>query len=306
MAFADRAMKRLSTLKSLIKKYDGIQVDLGTNKISDELMKVEEELCADAVATSQALLQTKIEAKTLEAASKTMSKVATFAPLSEMVKAMDANEKASDEIIKQFNKIKSKLPSESMGFVKEMASKIISQPPCVVESYMGSLTGNSLGKIDSSMNQMMGSVNNVISKIDKLGSLSKMGLGDAGAIGPMLSEGLNAFGGISIDMDGITKFTTSYKKLLPGEAPLPCPQGVNFNALDGGSPIPPSATKIGNMLENVATDLAAAGQLKSGISNFMENNSLFSTALTLDNVGLGDVGGTGGLTDLLDKAKNLV
>ena len=305
MAFADRAMKRLSTLKSLIKKYDGIQVDLGTNKISDELMKVEEELCADAVATSQALLQTKIEAKTLEAASKTMSKVATFAPLSEMVKAMDANEKASDEIIKQFNNIKSKLPSESMGFVKEMASKIISQPPCVVESYMGSLTGNSLGKIDASMNKMMGSVNNVISKIDKLGSLSKMGLGDAGAIGPMLSEGLNAFGGISIDMDGITKFTTSYKKLLPGEAPLPCPEGVNFNALDGGFPIPPSATKIGNMLENVATDLAAAGQLKSGISNFMENNSLFSTALTLDNVGLGDVGGTGGLTDLLDKARNL-
>ena len=37
----------------------------------------------------------------------------------------------------------------------------------------------------------------------------------------------------------------------------------------------------------------------------MENNSLFSTALTLDNVGLGDVGGTGGLTDLLDKARNL-
>ena len=98
MAFADRAMKRLSNLKSLIKKYDGIQVDLGTNKISDELMKIEEEFCADAVATSTCMINNRVEAKTLEAASKTMSKVATFAPLSEMVKAMDANEKASDEI----------------------------------------------------------------------------------------------------------------------------------------------------------------------------------------------------------------
>ena len=305
MAFADRAMKRLSNLKTLHKKYDGYMIDKGMNMISDDLMKLEEEYCADAVATSQGLIQSKVEAKTLEAASKTMSKVAMFAPLSEMVKANVANEEASNQIITEFNKIKSKLPSESMGFVKEMASKIISQPPCVVESYMGSLTGKSLGSIDANMNKMMGSVNNVISSIDKLGSLSKMGLGSAGSLGSMLSEGLNAFGGISIDMDGISKFTTSYKKLLPGETSLPCPKGVDFNMLDGGAPIPPSQTKLGNMLENVASSVAAAGQLDAGIGNFMKNNSLFSTALTLDNVSLGDVGGMGGLTDVLDKAKNL-
>ena len=298
MALADKAMKRLSNLKQLHKKYDGYMIDTGMNILSDKIMKLEERVAADDVATSQAIIQTKVEAKTLEAADKLMSKVSMVAPLSQMVKANIANEEAANQIITQFNQIKSKLPGDAMGFVKEMAPKIISQPPCIVESYMGSLTGNMLSGIDANMNKMMGSVNKVMGAIDTFRS-------PGAVVGGLLSEGMNALGGISIDMDGISKFTSSYKKLLPGEASLPCPKGVNFNALDGGAAIPPTATKLGNMLENVASGVAAAGQLKVGISDFMDTNSLFSTALTLNNVRLGDIGGLGGLTDTLDKAKNL-
>ena len=62
---------------------------------------------------------------------------------------------------------------------------------------------------------------------------------------------------------------------------------------------------MGNVLEKFAADSTGLSQLASGISNFTDMNSLFSTAIDLDNTGLGDLGGLGGITDALGKAKNL-
>ena len=70
-------------------------------------------------------------------------------------------------------------------------------------------------------------------------------------------------------------------------------------------PLPPAMEKMGNVLEKFAADSTGLSQLASGISNFTDMNSLFSTAIDLDNTGLGDLGGLGGITDALGKAKNL-
>ena len=87
--------------------------------------------------------------------------------------------------------------------------------------------------------------------------------------------------------------------------PLPCPKGKELSALSGGMPLPPAMEKMGNVLEKFAADSTGLSQLASGISNFTDMNSLFSTAIDLDNTGLGDLGGLGGITDALGKAKNL-
>ena len=47
------------------------------------------------------------------------------------------------------------------------------------------------------------------------------------------------------------------------------------------------------------------GQLNAGVSNLLDKNSLFSTAVNLDNTRVGDLGGLGGVMDTLNKAKNL-
>ena len=96
-----------------------------------------------------------------------------------------------------------------------------------------------------------------------------------------------------------------FKKVYPGEMPLPCPKGKELSALSGGMPLPPAMEKMGNVLEKFAADSTGLSQLASGISNFTDVNSLFSTAIDLDNTGLGDLGGLGGITDALSKAKNL-
>ena len=121
----------------------------------------------------------------------------------------------------------------------------------------------------------------------------------------MLTKGLNALGGVSVNMDGIAKFRTSFKKIFSGEKPLPEPKGTLVSLLDGGLPLPPSMEKMGNVMENYAAKATGIAQLATGISNFTGHNSIFNTAIDLDNTGLADLGGLGGITDALGKAQNL-
>ena len=159
---------------------------------------------------------------TLEKMAEAASKFNSVAPLSEMLKADDANDEASTKLIGTFSEIIAALPLDAANFVKETKGKLVSQPPCVVENYTGALLGKSLGNIDSKMNGIMGDVNNVLASVDKGGAFAKMGMGAAkslmggGGLDSILSEGLNSLGGLSIGLDGIQKFSSSFKKVYPG------------------------------------------------------------------------------------------
>ena len=122
------------------------------------------------------------------------SKFNSVAPLSQMLKADDANDEAATKLIGTFSEIIAALPLDALNFVKETKGKLVSQPPCVVENYTGALLGKSLGNIDSKMNGIMGDVNKVLSSVDKGGAFAKMGMGAAkslmggGGLDSILSE----------------------------------------------------------------------------------------------------------------------
>ena len=310
-----QATQRLSKVMTITEKVNGIYVNKSDLKIGN--IEGEEKRVASITATAMKFLQTNAMGATLEKMAMAASKINSVAPLSQMLKADDANDEASSKLIQTFSEIISALPLDAANFVKETKGKLVSQPPCVVENYTGALLGKSLGNIDSKMNGIMGDVNNVLASVDKGGAFAKMGMGAAkslmggkglmgvGGLDSILSEGLNSLGGLSIGLDGIQKFSSSFKKVYPGQMPLPCPKGKELSALSGGMPLPPAMEKMGNVLEKFAADSTGLSQLASGISNFTDVNSLFSTAIDLDNTGLGDLGGLGGITDALGKAKNL-
>ena len=304
-----QATQRLSKVMTITEKVNGIYVNKSDLKIGN--IEGEEKRVASITATAMKFLQTNAMGATLEKMGEAASKFNSVAPLSQMLKADDANDEAATKLIGTFSEIIAALPLDALNFVKETKGKLVSQPPCVVENYTGALLGKSLGNIDSKMNGIMGDVNNVLASVDKGGAFAKMGMGAAkslmggGGLNSILSEGLNSLGGLSIGLDGIQKFSTSFKKVYPGEMPLPCPKGKELSALSGGMPLPPAMEKMGNVLEKFAADSTGLSQLASGISNFTDMNSLFSTAIDLDNTGLGDLGGLGGITDALGKAKNL-
>ena len=304
-----QATQRLSKVMTITEKVNGIYVNKSDLKIGN--IEGEEKRVASITATAMKFLQTNAMAATLEKMGEAASKFNSVAPLSQMLKADDANDEAATKLIGTFSEIIAALPLDAANFVKETKGKLVSQPPCVVENYTGALLGKSLGNIDSKMNGIMGDVNNVLASVDKGGAFAKMGMGAAkslmggGGLNSILSEGLNSLGGLSIGLDGIQKFSTSFKKVYPGEMPLPCPKGKELSALSGGMPLPPAMEKMGNVLEKFAADSTGLSQLASGISNFTDVNSLFSTAIDLDNTNLADLGGLGGITDALGKAKNL-
>ena len=304
-----QATQRLSKVMTITEKVNGIYVNKSDLKIGN--IEGEEKRVASITATAMKFLQTNAMGATLEKMGESASKFNSVAPLSQMLKADDANDEASTKLIGTFSEIIAALPLDALNFVKETKGKLVSQPPCVVENYTGALLGKSLGNIDSKMNGIMGDVNNVLASVDKGGAFAKMGMGAAkslmsgGGLDSILSEGLNSLGGLSIGLDGIQKFSSSFKKVYPGQMPLPCPKGKELSALSGGMPLPPQMEKMGNVLEKFAADSTGLSQLASGISNFTDMNSLFSTAIDLDNTNLADLGGLGGIKDALGKAKNL-
>ena len=304
-----QGVQRLSKVTTIMEEVNGVTREKEGLKIGN--IEGEEKRLASIIATAQKFLQTNAMGATLEKMAEASSKFNSVAPLSQMLKADDANDEAATKLIGTFAEIIAALPLDASNFVKETKGKLVSQPPCVVENYTGALLGKSLGNIDSKMNGIMGDVNKVLSSVDKGGSFAKMGMGAAkalmggGGLNSILSEGLNSLGGISIGLDGIQKFSSSFKKVYPGQMPLPCPKGKQLSALSGGMPLPPQMEKMGNVLEKFAADSTGLSQLASGISNFTDMNSLFSTAIDLDNTNLADLGGLGGITDALGKAKNL-
>ena len=341
-AKVDIRMKRLQALKQISKKYDGVWINQALNLSWGPFIKNEENAVAGAVAAKTKSDLVKGKAKTLEGFSKATSNLATFTPLSQMLQSKIAVDKSSQKILGEFSSLINELPISSSKFVKETAEKLVSQPPCVTEGYMGGVMGSALGKIDGAMNSAMGDINNVIASVDSLGAFAQQGLGRAkaavapiegamadaksaadglasavdtassvlsggigGGLATMLTSGLNSIGGISIPLDGLPNFKTSYKKLLAGESRIPCPKAKSFNIVNGGAPESPMGGMFGNVLEKVAADTSAISNLASGISNFTGNNSIFNSLVNLDNIRMDDLGGLGALTDTLTKGKNL-
>ena len=300
-AGTDKVMKRLSKIETFVKAHDGIKVDGSTNKLFDKTMEREQKRASRIIATDQKDRTEKMRAATLEATSKMMSNVATFGKLSEMAKVKEEYADAIGGVIGSFNGMVDKLPGNAAGFIKDAANKIVSQPPCVAESYTGALVGKTIAELDGTMNKMMGPVNSVLSAASGGDFPPDMG----GTIGGLMTKGLNAFGGISINLDGIANFSTSYKKLMEGEKPIPATKIKDISALAGSLAEIPSQVKDGNILENIAAAIPASGALVKGGSSFLNNNSIFNTAINSDNLNLSKLGGIGGITDTLNLAKNL-
>lgn len=304
----DKTMKRISKVTTQIKEFNNLYVDSGMNQLFN--MEGEQKRAGDIIAGALKTVQEKVRAKTLEATSKASSNIATSAPLSKMPAAKDAQDKATQAVSETFNNLIGSLVDLAGDFVSDTGNKLATQPPCVVEDYVGGLLGNALGAVDGAVNSAMGDVNNVLASVDAAGQLVNQGLGaakriqDAQGVGEMLTEGLNAFGGISIDLDGVTKFTSSFEKLLKGEKTLPAPSAKGRSILGGADPLKGTDVTFDNVLENVASSISAVDQLKAGISNFADK-SIFSTGINLDNLRSTDLGGIGGISDALDKAKNL-
>ena len=298
---ADRAMKRLSMIKTWVKEHNGVEIDGSMNKLAKSLLEKEELKASFDMAVAQKTNLNKMQAAVQEASSKMMSNFSTFGKLMDMGKAKTSNAKATQSMIGQFNGIASQLPVSAADFVKNSANKLISQPPCVIESFTGAAMGQNIASIDGAMNKMMGPVNDMLSMATSGDFPPDIG----NTINGLLTGGLNAFGGISIDMDGIASFTSSYKKLMKGEKKIPAPKIKNFNIWDGGHGEPPSQVKMGNVIENLAAAVPGSAALVAGSTNFLNKNSLFSTAFSADNFSMDSLGGLGGITDTLSKAKNL-
>ena len=297
----EKVMKRLSRIETFVKKHNGIQVDGSQNKLFDEAMKREQKRSQRIIAGDQKTQANKMRAATLEAASKMMSNNATFGKLADMAKVKNKNVDAIGNIVGQFTSMIDKMPASAGDFVKQSANKIVSQPPCVTESYVGALMGQNVAQLDGMMNNMMGPVNAALSAAS--GGSFPPNLNDT--IGGLLTGGLNAFGGMSIDLDGIATFATSYTKMLKGDKPIPSTPVRDMNMLDGGLPEAPSEVKGGNILEDLAAKIPTSDQLTKGGTNFLKNNSIFSTAINSDNMRLESLGGIGGIKDTLGKAANL-
>jgi len=306
------ATQRLSKELAISKDYQDLTIGNNLkiwNSKSDSKISV---LAASLIASANRDPVVRQSGAVLEKMGEAFSNLATVVPLSQMLAASFAGEKSTEKLIGTINDIIGQLPLDAMDFVKSTSGKLVSQPPCVVEDYAGGLMGKTLGNIDGKMTSMMGDVNSVIASVDKVGTFAKMGLGAAsaltkpGGISSMLTQGLSSLGGVSVSLDGIAKFKSSIKKIYPGELPLPGPKGGTLlSALSGGLPLPPGMEKMGNVLENYAAKATGIAQLATGISNFTGHNSIFNTAINLDNTGLGDLGGLGGITDALGKAQNL-
>ena len=306
------ATQRLAKELAISKDYQdltiGNNLKIWNSKTDSEAQK----RAASIVAAAQRDLLVRQSGATLEKMGEAFSNIATLAPLSKMLSAKFAGEKSTEKLIGTISEMIGKLPLDAMDFVKSSSGRLVSQPPCVVEGYTGSLMGKTLGNIDGKMTSMMGDINNVIASVDKVGSFAKMGLGAAsaltkpGGLSSMLTKGLSSLGGVSVSLDGIAKFKSSIKKIYPGELPLPSPKGGTLlSALSGGLPLPPAMEKMGNVLEGYAAKATGIAQLATGITNFTGHNSIFNTAINLDNTGIGDLGGLGGITDALGKAQNL-
>ncbi len=313
---------RLSKVMALCKEYDGYFTDVGRDDIVQGYVKYEQKRCANKISEAQKTMMSQAKRAQEEAMGDAFSNIATVAPLSKLLSAKVANNKSINKIINVFNSQIAAMPSEAMSFVKQSSGRMVSQPPCVVESYTGALLGKTLGGFDSAMTDIMSDANNIMATVDKAGSLAQMGLGAAkalqsGGIGglakgllgggasSLLTGGLNALGGISIPIDGLPKFKSSYKKLFVGHKPLPPPEVKRRNISKGGAAIAPTMAKMGGAIESFANSSSALTQLSSGISNFTQNNSIFSTAVNLAGDHIGDLGGLGAVTDVLSKAKNL-
>ncbi len=298
--------ERESLLKQVSKDYQDSPITPYLQPLFDEA-----ERTAAGIAGPMKDIQSNVLGKALEGMVEASSVASTLSPLSKLLTKNIATDKSTQKIIGSITDMIDKLPLDAMDFVKSTSGKLVSQPPCVVEGYSGSLMGKTLGNIDGSITGAMGSINNALAAVDKANSLATMGLGAVssltkpGGLNSMLTKGLNALGGVSVNMDGIAKFRTSFKKIFSGEKPLPEPKGTLVSLLDGGLPLPPSMEKMGNVMENYAAKATGIAQLATGISNFTGHNSIFNTAIDLDNTGLADLGGLGGITDALGKAQNL-
>ena len=297
----EKVMKRLSRIETFVNKHNGIQIDASQNKLFDDAMKREQKRSQRIIAGDQKTQANKMRAATLEAASKMMSNNATFGKLADMAKVKNKNVEAIGNIVNQFTSMIDKMPASAGDFVKQSANKIVSQPPCVTESYVGALMGQNVAQLDGMMNNMMGPVNAALSAASSGDFPPNM----KDTIGGLLTGGLNAFGGMSIDLDGIATFATSYDKMLKGDKPIPGTPVRDMNMLDGGLPEPPSEVKGGNILEDLAASIPGSGSLVAGGTSFLKNNSIFSTAINSDNMRLESLGGVGGIKDALGKAANL-
>ena len=297
----EKVMKRMSRIETFVQKHDGIMVDGSQNKLFGEAMKREQKRAQRIIAGDQKTQANKMRAATIEAASKMMSNVATFGKLADMAKVKNDNVDAIGNIVGQFTSMIDKMPASAGDFIKQSANKIVSQPPCVTESYVGGLMGQNVAALDGAMNNLMGPVNKALSAAS--GGSFPPNLNDT--IGGLLTGGLNAFGGMSIDLDGIATFSTSYSKMLKGDKPIPCTPVRDMNILDGGLPEAPSEIKGGNILEDLAAKIPTSDQLTKGSTNFLKNNSIFSTAINSDNLRLEALGGVGGVKDALGLARNL-
>ena len=297
----DKVMKRLSRIETFVKKHNGIEIDGSTNKLFAKSMEREQKRAARIIATDQKDRTEKIRAAALEASSKMMSNVATFGKIVDMAKVKNANKDAASNIIDTFNQQISKLPLNAGDFIKQSANKIVSQPPCVTEAYTGGLIGNTIANLDSTMNNLMGPVNNIMTGI----SGGAFPPDPAALASGLMSQGLGAFGGISINLDGIANFSTSYKKLMRGEMPTPPTKVKDLTALGGALADIPSEVKDGNILEDIAAAIPSSGSLVAGNTNFLNKNSIFSTAISTDNLNMRTLGGLGAITDTLNLARNL-
>ena len=313
MDIIDKDMIRMSKLRTFNQKYGGIYVDKAQNIISDEDITREEERQRDRAAAAQKIIQVKTEKATLEGISEAASEMAVSTPLSHVPEAMDKLDETTQKVIAQFNGIIDALPSQMQGMIKSSASKIINQPPCVVQGYTAGSLAQSLGQIDGIINGAMSEVNSVLSMAGNAQSLAKQGLGAAKALAggdlsgvtSMLSGGLGSLGGISVPLEGLPFFTTSYKKIIAGEKALPCvPKSYKGGA--GGDPGPENGLNFGSMLEGVSSQMAGMDQLVSGISDLTKSSSIFDSGVNLgSSFGLDQFGGIGAVDDALKKASNL-
>ena len=338
MDIIDISMKRMSKLGRIYENHDGLHVDKALNLVDQKAWEREQTTAAGRVASAMTMITRKQQAATQEALAAATSNIASFAPISKMLDAQVGMDKTMQKMMGQFAGMIDGLPSEASNFVASTAGKLASQPPCVVEGYTASIMSKVMGGIDRGVNNAMSDVNSVLASVDQEGSMAKMGLGaakalmsgggvggaiggalgaaagasgalgaaveKAGALSSMLSGGLNSFGGITVPMDGLPKFKSSFRKIMTGEQPLPCTP-KKYNAAQGPMPGLPGMSQFGSVLEKVSASTDAIQNLASGISNFTESNSIFDTNINMDNIRKDGLGGIGGIDDALKKASNL-
>ena len=285
LAVVDKTMRRMSRLTSITESYNNIYVNESLNQMFD--MEAEQERAGRIITCALKTIQDKARGATLEASSASASNMAKFTPLSRMPAAKDAIDETQQNIANQFNSIIDGLPAQASSFVSQTAGRIANQPPCVTQDYVGGLLGNTLGQVDNAINSLMGPISSLSSSLSSAAGLF---------------SNLSSLGGISINMDGIQRFTTSYSRLIQGEQALPAPRITDLNILDGGEGEPPPGTSMSAVMDVVAAAQGAAATLSSTVTQFTSTNSVFSTAMDLDNLRIGSLGGLGRVTTTLRAA----